>query len=193
MEIWVATTKLLGIIGGTEQRETNMSHYNCCVPHCTNSFQNAPYLHYYRIPKDPDLLNYHWMHSVMKENFSIDDTSTSVEIETSLTGDLLNNLHDSLRMREQEIVKLNDEIHRLEKENKNIKEMNCKFQQEMKSSRHALDNNRFDITPRNISYEHKRTTLDSNVGRPRVLTKFQGFILVMLRLRLGLFEDNLAH
>ena len=46
---------------------------------------------------------------------------------------------------------------------------------------------------RNISYEHKRTTLDSNVGRPRALTKFQEFILVMLRLRLGLFENDLAH
>ena len=32
-----------------------MSHYNCCVPHCTNSFRNAPCLHYYRIPKDPDV------------------------------------------------------------------------------------------------------------------------------------------
>ena len=31
-----------------------------------------------------------------KENFSVDDTSTSVEIQTSLTGELLNNLHDSL-------------------------------------------------------------------------------------------------
>ena len=46
---------------------------------------------------------------------------------------------------------------------------------------------------RNISYEHKRTTLDSIVGRPRVLTKFREFILVMLRLRLGLFENDLAH
>ena len=102
--------------------------------------------------------------------------------------------------------------------------MNGKFQQEMKSLKHALDNNRFDIeqykdkdddisfytgfpdyktlilcyktieqSARNISYEHKRTSLDSNVGRPRVLTKFQEFILVMLRLRLGLFENDLAH
>lgn len=278
-----------------------MSHYNCCVPHCTNSFRNAPYLHYYRIPKDPDVRKkyvvlirnetlkvnsestricsahfdggeklsrthlpsiFPWTKQMVarrelkrvsfeetqkieqtkkrktpltelpldalcqqsKENFSVDDTSTSVEIQTSLTGDLLNNLHDSLRTREQEIAKLKEEIHRLEKENKNIKEMNSKFQQEMKSLKHALDNNRFDIdqykdkdddisfytgfpdyktlilcyktveqSARNISYEHKRTTLDSNVGRPRVLTKFQEFILVMLRLRLGLFENDLAH
>jgi len=46
----------------------------------------------------------------------------------------------------------------------------------------------------NIVYEHKRTSsVDSNIGRPRVLTKFQEFILVMLRLRLGLFENDLAH
>ena len=32
-----------------------MVHYNCCVSHCTNSFRNASYLHYYRIPKDPDV------------------------------------------------------------------------------------------------------------------------------------------
>ena len=32
-----------------------MSHCNCCVSHCTNSFRNAPYLHYYRIPKDLDV------------------------------------------------------------------------------------------------------------------------------------------
>lgn len=101
--------------------------------------------------------------------------------------------------------------------------MNSKFQQEMKRLRHALDNNRFDIdqykikkmilhstlafpitrlilcyktveqSASNISYEHKRTSLDSNVARPRVLTKFQEFILVMLRLSLGLFENDLAH
>ena len=46
---------------------------------------------------------------------------------------------------------------------------------------------------RTACYEHKRTTLNSIVGRPRVLTKFQEFILVMLRLRLGLFENDLAH
>ena len=27
-------------------------HYNCCIPGCTNSFRNAPDLHYYRLPKD---------------------------------------------------------------------------------------------------------------------------------------------
>ena len=79
------------------------------------------------------------------ENFSIDNTSTSMEIRTSLTGDLPNNLHDSLQTREQKIAKLKEGIHRLEKENKDIKEMNSKFQQEMKSLKHALDNNRFDI------------------------------------------------
>ena len=101
--------------------------------------------------------------------------------------------------------------------------MSSKFQQEMKSLKHALDKDRFVIdqykiktmifhstlafpitrlilcyktveqSARNINYEHKRTTLDSNVGRPRVLTKFQEFILVMLRLRLLLFEDDLGH
>ena len=46
----------------------------------------------------------------------------------------------------------------------------------------------------NIVYEHKRTSsVDINIGRPRVLTKFQEFILVMLRLRLGVFESDLAH
>ena len=35
----------------------------------------------------------------------------------------------------------------------------------------------------NIIYEHEKTSLNSNVGRPRILTKFQEFILVMLRLR----------
>ena len=64
-----------------------------------------------------------------KENFSIDNTSTSMEIRTSLTGDLPNNLQTC----KQKIAKLKEEIHRLEKENKNIKEMNSKFQQEMKS------------------------------------------------------------
>ena len=73
-----------------------------------------------------------------KENIGVNDTSTSVEIQTLLTGDRLNNLHDSLQTREEE-------IQRLEKENKNIKEMNSKFQQEMKSLKHALDNNRFEI------------------------------------------------
>ena len=46
----------------------------------------------------------------------------------------------------------------------------------------------------NIVYEHKRTScVDSNIGRPRVHTKFQEFILVMFQLRLGLFENDLAH
>ena len=280
-----------------------MAHYNCCVPLCNNSFRNAPGLHYYRIPKDPDVRQkyvvlirnetlkvdsestricsahfdggeklsrthlpsiFPWtkptvprreltrasfeetqkmdrskkrktplaellldanfqLEEQSKENIGV-DTSTSVEIQTLLTGDLLNNLHDSLRTREQEVVKLKEEIQRLGKENKNLKEMNSKFQQEIKSLMHALDNNRFDIddykdkdddiafytgfpdykalilcyktveqSVGNIDYEHKRTTLDSNVGRPRVLTKFQEFTLVMLRLRLGLFEKDLAH
>ena len=32
-----------------------------------------------------------------------------------------------------------------------------------------------------------------NIGRPRSLTKFQEFIVVLMRLRLGLFEGDLAH
>ena len=31
------------------------------------------------------------------------------------------------------------------------------------------------------------------LGRPRVLTKFQEFTLVMMRLRLGLLERDIAH
>ena len=49
----------------------------------------------------------------------------------------------------------------------------------------------------NISYEHERVYVDSDrcrqLGRPRVLTKFQEFIITMMRLRLGLFERDLAH
>lgn len=46
----------------------------------------------------------------------------------------------------------------------------------------------------NIVYEHKRvSTGNVPVGRPRILTKFQEFVLVMMRLRLGLFEKDLAH
>jgi len=46
----------------------------------------------------------------------------------------------------------------------------------------------------NIVYEHKRTSsVESNIGRPRVVTKFPEFLLVMIWLRLGLFENDLAH
>jgi len=50
---------------------------------------------------------------------------------------------------------------------------------------------------RNISYEHEKVYVDSEsprqLGRPRVLTKFQEFTMTMMRLRLGLFERDLAH
>ena len=50
----------------------------------------------------------------------------------------------------------------------------------------------------NISYGgYDRKTFDapkfSKPGRPRILNKFQEFVLVMMRLRLGLFEQDLAH
>lgn len=159
------------------------------------------------------------------ENMNVNaDTSTSVEMQTLLTGDQLNSLYNRMQTREQEIVKLKGEIQQLEKENNNIKEVNSKLQKEIESLKHALDNNRFDISKfkdkdddiafytgfpdynafilcyktveqasSNINYGHKRTTTNGNVGRPRVLTKFQEFTLVMLRLRLGLFENDLAH
>ena len=51
---------------------------------------------------------------------------------------------------------------------------------------------------KNISYEsHERRNFDCPVvlqpGRLRALTTFQEFILVLMRLRLGLFEKDLAH
>ena len=50
---------------------------------------------------------------------------------------------------------------------------------------------------KNISYNHERVYCDLNSrnqpGRPRVLNTFQEFTMVMMRLRLGLFERDLAH
>ena len=49
---------------------------------------------------------------------------------------------------------------------------------------------------RNMSYDHQRVYVDmphSKPGRPRTLTLFQEFTLVMMRLRLGLFERDIAH
>ena len=50
---------------------------------------------------------------------------------------------------------------------------------------------------KNISYNHERIYCDlekkNQPGRPRSLTTFQEFTLVMIRLRLGLFERDLAH
>ena len=51
---------------------------------------------------------------------------------------------------------------------------------------------------KNMSYgNHERMNLDqpkhSQVGRPRSLTTFQEFIMVLMRLKLGLFERDLAH
>ena len=50
---------------------------------------------------------------------------------------------------------------------------------------------------KNISYNHDRKHCDLNKinqpGRPRALTTFQEFTMVMMRLRLGLFERDLAH
>lgn len=49
----------------------------------------------------------------------------------------------------------------------------------------------------NINYDTEKTSLNCEgkrrVGRPRVLSTFEEFILVLMRLRLGLFEKDLAH
>lgn len=112
--------------------------------------------------------------------------------------------------------KLNDEKNRLLEEN-------LKLEKEAKRLRYSLENFRFDIekykdsdediafytgfpdynamllcfnvieeSANNIVYEHNRVST-GNVGRPRILTKYQEFTLVMMRLRLGLFEKDLAH
>ena len=52
-----------------------MAHYNCCVPHCTNSFRNAPYLHYYRIPKDPDVRK-KYVVPIRNETLTVNSEST---------------------------------------------------------------------------------------------------------------------
>lgn len=47
-----------------------------------------------------------------------------------------------------------------------------------------------------MSYDHERVYVDmehKQPGRPRVLSSFQEFTLVMMRLRLGLFERDLSH
>ena len=54
-----------------------MSHYNCCVPHCTNSFRNAPYLHYYRIPKDPDVRK-KYVVLIRNETLKVNSESTRI-------------------------------------------------------------------------------------------------------------------
>lgn len=49
---------------------------------------------------------------------------------------------------------------------------------------------------KNMSYDHERVYVDmehKQPGRPRVLSSFQEFTLVMMRLRLGLFERDLSH
>ncbi|KAK3713861.1 hypothetical protein QZH41_001888 [Actinostola sp. cb2023] len=49
---------------------------------------------------------------------------------------------------------------------------------------------------KNMSYDHERVYIDmqhKKPGRRRVLTVFQEFTLVMMRLRLGLFERDIAH
>lgn len=50
---------------------------------------------------------------------------------------------------------------------------------------------------KNISYNHERVYCDletiNQPGRPRALNTFQEFTMVMMRLRVGLFERDLAH
>ncbi|XP_031559063.1 THAP domain-containing protein 11-like [Actinia tenebrosa] len=54
-----------------------MSHYNCCVPGCTNSFRSASHLHYYRIPKDEAVRK---SYKVILKNDSLKLNSTSTRI-----------------------------------------------------------------------------------------------------------------
>ena len=54
-----------------------MSHYNCCVPHCTNSFRNAPYMHYYRISKDPDVRK-KYLVLIRNEKLKVNSESTRI-------------------------------------------------------------------------------------------------------------------
>ena len=50
---------------------------------------------------------------------------------------------------------------------------------------------------KNLNYDHEKINTDRDdcrkIGRPRTLTTFEEFIMVVMRLRLGLFEKDLAH
>lgn len=40
---------------------------------------------------------------------------------------------------------------------------------------------------------HEQLPGNSRAGRPRILTQFQEFVMVLMRIRLGLFEKDLSH
>lgn len=44
----------LASFGETASRSTNMAHLKCCVPIYKNGFRNAPNIHYYKFPNNPD-------------------------------------------------------------------------------------------------------------------------------------------
>ena len=50
---------------------------------------------------------------------------------------------------------------------------------------------------KNLNYDHEKINTDRDdcrkIGRPRTLTTFEEFTMVVMRLRLGLFEKDLAH
>lgn len=59
------------------QSKNMASQYNCCVPNCTNSFRNAPELHYYRIPKDPAIRK-KFVVLIWNETLKLDKESTRI-------------------------------------------------------------------------------------------------------------------
>ncbi|XP_074632715.1 uncharacterized protein LOC141891627 [Acropora palmata] len=167
-----------------------MSHYNCCVPHCTNSFRNAPSLHYYRIPKDPDVRK-KYVVLIRNETLKVNSESTRICSAHFDGGEKLSRTHlPSIFPWTKQMV-ARRELKRVSFEETQKMDRSVTGFPDYKTL--ILCYKTVEQSARNISYEHKRTTLDSNVGRPRVLTKFQEFILVMLRLRLGLLENDLAH
>ena len=46
---------------------------------------------------------------------------------------------------------------------------------------------------KNYSYAKKNTSPEQKLGRPRSMSIFEEFILTLMRLRLGLFQKDLAH
>ena len=121
---------------------------------------------------------------------------------------------------EKQVFAIKEENERLKSENEAIKKELAKVKQELRNNcvfdidkyKGSEDDISFytglpdynalivfyeiiEPSAKNLSYEHEKVYTDNSkqLGRPRSLTTFQEFTMVLMRLRLGLFERDLAH
>ena len=87
---------IYGLIEGTDesylQSNSEMPHYNCCVPGCTNSFRNASHLHFYRLPKD-EFTRKQYKVILKNDSLKLDSTNTRICSDHFEGGEKLSRAH----------------------------------------------------------------------------------------------------